>query len=213
MIPQQPPQPPASAETVSFHFERPGAPIPSFTLTVQPDGTTVYRVSYPPDVPKYSPYAATLRAQPNTEVTMNVALSLGSVQALFEQLRSTAGFARGCASRAKNIASTGKKTIAYAGATCTYDYADDKTIVALTHAFEGIAFTLDEGRKLDMKHRYDRLALDPETEFLVEAVQRGDAVDLALIAPTLRSLADDPQVLERVRTRAANLLAIAIPKP
>jgi len=212
MIPQQPPQPPASAEAVSFQFERPGAPIPSFTLMVQPDGNAVYRVSYPPEVPKYSPYAATLRAQPNTEVTMNVSLTPRTVQALFDEIRSTDGFAHGCASRAKNIASTGKKTISYRGATCTYDYADDKTIVALTRNFEGIAFTLDEGRKLDLKHRYDRLALDPETEYLVEAVQRGEAVDLSLIAPTLRSLADDPQVLERVRTRAANLLAIAIPK-
>jgi hypothetical protein len=213
MIPQQPPQPPAPAETVSFHFERPGAPLPSFTLTVQPDGNAVYRVSYPPEVPKYSPYAETLRAQPNTEVTMNVALATATAQALFDRVRSTNGFARGCASRAKNIASTGNKTIAYAGATCTYDYADDKTIVALTRTFEGIAFTLDEGRKLELKHRYDRLALDPETQYLIEAVQRGDAVELALIAPTLRSLADDPQVLERVRTRAANLLAQTAPKP
>jgi len=212
LIPRQPPPP--AAEAVTFHFERPGAPIPTFTLTVHPDGTALYQVSYPPEIPKYSPYAATLAAQPNTEVVMNVVLTPATTAALFDQVRSTNGFARGCASRAKNIASTGKKTLTYGTASCTYDYADDKTIVALTRTFEGIAFTLDEGRKLDIKHRYDRLALDPETEFLVESYKRGDAVELAAIAPTLRSLADDPQVLERVRARAATLLAQAVkPQP
>jgi hypothetical protein len=209
MIPyQQPPAPPAR-ETLTFQFVRPGLPVPEFTLSVQPDGTAVYQASYAPVVPKYSPYAATLRAQPNTEVTTQVTLTPATTAALFDEARSTNGFAKGCASRAKNIASTGKKTLTLGAASCTYDYAEDKTIVALTRTFEAIANTLDLGRKLAIEHRFDRLALDPEIQYLAEASQRGDAVELATIAPTLRAIAEDPQVLERVRTRAANLLAQA----
>jgi hypothetical protein len=205
--------PPPSTEVLTFHFERPGVPVPRFTLTVHSDGTAVYQASYRPEVPKYSPYAATIAAQPDTEVTTNVTLTPATTTKLFDEVRSTKNFAAGCASKAKNIASSGKKTLTYTAqantATCSYDYTEDKTLYAVTNTFEAIAFTLDEGRKLETKHRYDRLALDPETEYLVNAVRDGNAVELALIAPTLRSLADDPQVLERVRTRAANLLAQA----
>ncbi len=203
-VPQQPPTPP---ETITFHFERPGLPVPVFTLAVHADGTGVYQASYRPEVPKYSPYAATIAAQPNTEVTTGITLTPATTSKLFEEVRATNNFAHGCASKARNIASSGKKTLTYNSASCAYDYSEDKTIVALTNTFEAIALTLDEGRKLELKHRYDRLALDPETEYLVSAVRDGNAVEVALIAPTLRSLVDDPQVLERVRTRAAALLA------
>jgi hypothetical protein len=206
-------QPTPSAETITFHFERQGLPVPIFTLTVHSDGTALYQAAYRPEVPKYSPYAASMAAQPNTEVTTNVTLTPATTSRLFEQVRSTHQFARGCASKAKNIASSGKKVLSYlAGtesATCAYDYTEDKTIATLTNSFEAIAFTLDEGRKLVSLHRYDRLGLDPESEYLMKAARDGSAMELSLIAPTLQALVDDPQVLERVRVRAAQLLAQA----
>jgi hypothetical protein len=209
----QQPAPPPPPETITFHFERAGLPVPVFTLTVHTDGTAVYQASYRPEVPKYSPYAATIAAQPSHEVTTDVTLTPATTAKLFGELRGDRNFPNGCASRAKNIASSGKKTLNYTGqagaSTCTYDYTEDKTIAALTATFEAIAFTLDVGRKLEIEHRYDRLALDPETEYLVEAVRNGNAVELSTIAATLRSLADDPQVLERVRARAVRLLAQA----
>ena len=199
--------PPKTSETIAFHYERPGVPVPLFTLTVHTDGSALYQASYRPEIPKYSPYAATLAAQPNKEVSTSVTLTAATTARLFEQARSTHNFATGCASKAKNIASSGKKTLTYETASCSYDYTEDRTIVALTNTFESIALTLDEGRKLETEHRYDRLALDAETEFLVREVRSGDATELSIIAPTLRSLVDDPEVLERVRTRASNLLA------
>ena len=45
---------------------------------------------------------------------------------------------------------------------CVYNYSDNKNVALLTDTFLGIAFTLDEGRKLDFLHRYDRLGLDAE---------------------------------------------------
>ena len=203
--------PAPAAESVVFRFDRGNAPVPQFTLTVQRDGAAVYQVAYPPEIPKYSPYAATLAAQPRTTATMNVKLTAATTAKIFERVQSTNGFKEPCASKAKNIADTGTKTLTYVSAagqaSCTYNYSDEKTIVALTSTFQGIALTLDEGRKIEQKHRYDRLALDPETEYLAEAVKQGYAVEIAVIAPALQSLVDDPQVLERVRTRAANLLA------
>ncbi len=208
---------PAAPESLSFRLSRPGAPIPSYSLTVQSDGSTVYQVSYPPEVPKYSPYVDTIQALPNIDVTMNVNLTPATTAKLFELARATGGFRSGCESKAKHIANSGAKTLTYTSsagaATCTFNFSEDKNVVALLTTFTGIAYTLDAGRQLELKHRYDRLALDPETENLVTAVRQGSALELSTIAPALRALVDDPQVLERVRNRAANLLALAATSP
>ncbi len=208
-LPQDVPAKAASGDQVSFKFERAGNYIPNYTLTVREDGSAVYQVSYPPEVPKYSPYAATIKAQPNTEITMKVTLAPSTVGTLFERVKSTDGFRGGCASKAKNIADTGTKTLTYGTATCVYNYTEDKTIQAITQTFMGLSCTLDAGRKIEREHKYDRLALDPETENLVKAVKNGMASGIEAIAPALQGLADDPQVLERVRARAVTLLAAA----
>lgn len=208
-----PMQAPPAQRSIAFHYERSGMAVPRFTLTVRADGSAIYQATYTSEASPYSPYAATQRPQPNTEATTEVTLTPATTARLFDAVRATRNFADGCASKAKNIASSGKKSLTYTAgpetASCAYDYTEDKTIVQLTDTFEAIAFTLDEGRKLEHEHRYDRLALDAETQNLVGAVQSGAAVEIAPIAPILRSLADDPQVLERVRSRAATLLAQA----
>jgi hypothetical protein len=115
-----------------------------------------------------------------------------------------------CASKARNVADTGKKTLTYNGldatTSCTYNYSENKNVETLTELFFGLAETLDEGRKLDFLHRYDRLGLDAALEFLAQEVSAGRALDIGIIAPSLRSLAADPNVMERVRNRAATLL-------
>ena len=104
------------------------------------------------------------------------------------------GLARGlkqfqveCASKAKNVASSGAKTLTYRAAaggetSCAYDYSENKDVEALTAIFEGIAETMDEGRRLDYLHRYDRLGLDAATEFLAKEVAAGHALEVGTIA-------------------------------
>jgi hypothetical protein len=214
LLPVMAQQPAAAPETLSFSIDHGGVPLPSFTLTVHPDGSAVYQVSYPPEPTRYSPYAAPVATQPNTNVTLNIQLSHTGTAALFDHARATNGFAGGCNSKAKNIANTGKKTLTYTAAetpgSCVYNYSEDKNVAYLTDSFLAIAYTLDEGRRLEMKHRYDRLALDPESDALVNAAKRGEASEFGTIAQILQALVDDPQVLERVRKRAANLLAQAV---
>jgi hypothetical protein len=70
----------------------------------------------------------------------------------------------------------------------------------------GIAYTLDEGRRLEFLHRYDRLGLDAEMITLSQEVDAGRALELGTIAPTLAAIADDTAVLQRVRLRATRML-------
>lgn len=210
---QQPVLPPNEGvpATVSYNLDRSGTPLSTFTLTMHTDGSATYAVSIPPEVPRYSPYAATLAAQPNTQLSTAFTLPPATTMILFQRIQSAAGNHTRCASKLKNIAKTGVKTLTYnpAGApgwSCTYDYTDEKNIAALNATFQGLAVTLDEGRKLEQKHRFDRLALDPEIQFLADALKNGQAVEVGIIAPALHSLIDDPEVLERVRVRATSLL-------
>ena len=74
----------------------------------------------------------------------------------------------------------------------------------LTDLFYGIAYTMDVGRKLDFEHRFDRLGLDAEMISLEQAVKEKHALELGNIAPTLQKLASDPEMMQRVQTRAGS---------
>jgi len=197
--------------TVTFHFENAGLPVPVYDLTVHEDGKATYAATYTGPSPEASRYGPSYVAAPvSTQVTKEIMLSGSTTAQIFEHVRSTEHFRDGCESKAKNIAHTGVKTISYSGpdgtAQCTFNFSEIKAVTALTGTLEGIANTLDEGRRLELKHKYDRLGLDQEMGLLIDAIHEGRAVEVATIAPVLQSLRDDPQVMERVRKRAAGLL-------
>lgn len=196
----------AGGGSVSFAFERPGLPVPSFLLRVEEDGTGVYRG------------LGTLRAArpgvsdgPQQPFEQPVTVSGASVAKVFAAARELKLFNTNCNSKGKNLANTGRKTLTYTGpdgtGACTYNYSDLKSVTELTALFLGMAETMDEGRELDRLHRYDRLGLDAAIQQLGEQVAAGRALEIQNIAQTLRSIAGDPDVILRARTRANALLA------
>ena len=199
---------PATDQVLSFHFERAGLPVPVYTFTLHADGSGTYAATYISSTPtsKYSPYAA---AAVPEEISRRFTLSPKTTSALFERVRS-ADHLKNCESKVKNIANTGAKTITYTGpegsAHCTYNYTENKSVAAMTETFQGIAETLDEGRKIEQTHRFDRLGLDHELSLLADSVREGRALEVETIAQVLQSLVDDSQVMDRVRKRAAGLL-------
>ena len=136
-------------------------------------------------------------------------VSPATARKIFTLARDLKQFNFPCPSKAKNIADTGKKTLTYNGveatSSCTYNYSENKNVQALTEIFQGIAETMNEGRKLDYLHRYDRLGLDAEITYLAQEVTAGRALELGAITESLRSIAADAEVIERVRTRANSL--------
>ncbi|MBN9617867.1 MAG: hypothetical protein BGO25_01150 [Acidobacteriales bacterium 59-55] len=205
----QPPAVAAAAATpaeVSFHIERPGLPVPKFTLHVREDGTGSYRaeeVEGPSD-------RGTVRYASAKQIDRTLNLTPVTVAKIFKAARELKYFDMDCASKAKNIANTGEKTLSYTGTdgkgSCVYNYSENKQIKMLTDDFLAIAETMDEGRRLAYLHRYDRLGLDAETIALEQAATAGRAIEFGTIAPVLSSIAGDPAVMERVRLRVAKLL-------
>ena len=204
-------QHPAATPTkaVRFDFDRPGMPVPKYSLTISADGSAKYEGVA---VPASSHVDASLPAQPFAVPANRAVISNATLHKVFSLAKSAKYFNTACASKAKNIADTGNKTLTYTGSdgagTCTYNYSENTNVEALTEIFQGIAETMDEGRQLDYLQRYDRLGLDAAIAFLAQEVTEGRALELGTIAPTLHSLADDAQVMDRVRARANTLLGL-----
>ena len=191
---------------VSFAFERVGLAVPSFTLTISEDGHGIYKGR---QVSSATNSATALTSA--DEFDRKFPVSAETVRKIFGLADRLHRFNVPCASKAKNIADTGKKTLTFSGpdgaTSCTYNFTENKDVQSLTDVFQGIAETLDQGRSLDHLHRYDRLGLDAALEFLTQEVTAGHALEIGTIETSLRSIAGDADVMQRVRTRANALLA------
>ena len=194
----------SSLPHVSFSFDRKGVPVPTYRFIVNQDATGSYQGQ---EIPRSSGGPAEL---PPQSFRSPFSLSPATTARIFSLARQLKYFNIPCASKAKNVADTGTKILAYTGrdgsGSCTYNYTENKDVQALTEIFQGIAETMDEGRELDRLHRYDRLGLDAAMTFLVQEVSAGHALEVGTIAASLRSITADPDVMERVRTRAGALL-------
>jgi hypothetical protein len=191
---------------VSFQFERAGLPVPRFTVQVREDGTGSYQADVAEDVS----YGASMGVEAGKQLERTMTLTPATVAKIFKMARELDRFDIACASKAKGIADMGKKTLSYVGAdgrgSCVYNYSENKSVTMLGNTFLGIAFTMDEGRRLEFLHRYDRLGLDAEMNTLAQDVEAGHALELGTIVPTLTAIANDMAVMQRVRLRAAKML-------
>ncbi|MCU1321354.1 MAG: hypothetical protein JWM43_1003 [Acidobacteriaceae bacterium] len=192
--------------TVTYQFDRTGLPVPRFTLVIHEDGTGTYHAE---EVERRSADSA-LQQVSLKVIDRPLTVSAETATKVFAAARALKFFDIFCGTKAKNIADTGKKTLSYKGSdgtgSCVYNYSDDKSVMALTDSFYAIAYTMDVGRRLDFERRFDRLGLDAELISLEKAAQDKNALELGNIAPTLRVLAGDGELMQRVRTRAGKLL-------
>ena len=207
----QPPKPAPDASTmtkpeVSFQFERPGLSVPRYTLEIWEDGTGRYQA----DQAEMPATANSSRGQAAQHIDRTINLSKDTVTKVFKAARAANYFNVDCASKAKNIANTGNKTLKYSGTdgsgTCTYNYSENKTVDSLTSTMIAIAYTIDEGRRFDFLHRYDRLGLDAEMISFAQEVDAGRALELGTISPSLAAIVDDMAVIQRVRLKAQKML-------
>jgi hypothetical protein len=196
-------QPPA---TVTFHFEDPRMQPAKYTLTLHEDGTGHFHAegaaTNPDDV----------AALPNEGQDRPIQVTAATTERVFAIARAKKFFDIACEGGDAHLAFTGKKLLGYQGADghggCTYNYSKDQKIQWLTTEMQGIAATLEEGRRLQIEHEHGRLSLDAELETLEQMAQNGQALELGNIAPELIAIVKDDAVLQRAQKRARHLLAI-----
>lgn len=192
-----------ASELVRFHFERPGVEVPVYTVALNADGTGTYSeetgsMKAPESAAEGETAARSSTIHVSTAVLDKLLKAKGSVGE------------KGCETRLKHIANTGRKTVTYSDKgtplTCTFNFSDAPALNEVAATFIALAETLQAGERLAAKHRFDRLGLDPEMQSLVEEVRAGRAIEVGNIGPVLRSIADDDRVIDRVRRSAARLL-------
>jgi hypothetical protein len=131
---------------------------------------------------------------------------------VFQTAHREKNFNADCESHMK-VAFQGRKRLTYRGpdgtGTCAFNYSKDKEIQGLGESLIAVATAIVEGARLETLLQHDRLGLDKEMDYLVEAAGDGRIQQICTIRGILEKLAGDPEVMDRVRKRARILLARA----
>jgi hypothetical protein len=174
-------------------------------ITVQSSGSARY-VSRNPFTPPDQTGA-------DPDYLLDFTLSSRNQKKLFDNAREANYFNGDFSYKKHAVASTGKKILTYSDPvrhfSTTYDYSENKAIEEITNLFSGISNTIEHGRKLVYLHRFDKLGLEDELKGMEDAAESHNLAELQIIAPTLKSIADDATVLNIARRRAKKLLAKA----
>jgi hypothetical protein len=193
-----------SAAQIVFTFDHPQLQPSHYTMTIDETGAGRF-------VSKPGPVSDGNDGVSPTPVDRPIVLDDPLRAELFRYARAHSYFATRCTTDQTTLAFTGNKTYAYTGpdgnGSCTFVWAADPALQRLTDELGSVAFTLEEGRRLDVEVRHDRLGLDAELEALQDAVKDRRASGLPNIADELHAIADNEQVMERARKRALSLLA------
>lgn len=190
--------------TIVVDFTNPALSPSHWTLTLHPDGSGHFRSEMG------KPPAGGLQQIDTPNVDRDVQLSPQFAARVFTLARRHNRFDEGCESRLK-VAFQGWKKLSYSGpdgsGSCTFNYSKDKEIEELGDNMGAVAQTILEGERLETLLAHDRLGLDREMEYLVDAATNGRAQQICAIRDILSRLVADDEVMDRVRKRARMLLA------
>lgn len=187
-------------------FSNPGLTPSHWTLTLHPDGSGHFRSQ------RDSAPVKPLQEMNAPSMDRDIRLSPEFTQRVFRTVQQHKWSGEECESHLK-VAFQGWKKISYSGpeghGVCEFNYSKDKEMQALGDSLVAVAGTIQEGARLEMLLSHDRLGLDREMEYLIEAVGDGRVQQVCVIQGILERLAEDDGVMERVRKRARMLLAKA----
>jgi hypothetical protein len=196
----------AAGAQVVFTYDNPKLQPAKYSFVIFENGSGHFQSqpggSPPLDTASYHPLP---QSQDRT-----VQISKPVLDKIFSTARGQKYFAIACEDAKLKVAFQGTKQLSYQGpdgkGSCIYNWSKIASIQKVTAIFESIAFTLEEGRRLDLEHKHDRLALDPELTALFQASEDGRAMEMGNIQPVLQEIINDESVLDRVRSRARKLL-------
>jgi hypothetical protein len=198
--------PSATSAVFVADFSNPAVSPSHWTLTLHRDGSGHFHSE------RGNPPVGELEEMDAPDLDREVQLSPDFTARIFQAAQRHNWFNQNCESHLK-VAFQGWKKLSYSGpeghGSCTFNYSQDKDIQALGDSLIGVAETLREGARLEMLLLHDRLGLDREMEYLTDGAKDGRMRQICVIREILERLAGDPEVLDRVRKRARELLARA----
>ncbi|HEX2329855.1 MAG TPA: hypothetical protein VHN74_14100 [Candidatus Angelobacter sp.] len=176
-----------------------------YTFTVKSGGTATYVSRNPTRAPEDG-------SEKDPDYQLEFTLSPNTRDKIFK-LAQEANYFDGNFDFTKHaVASTGRKTLSYADQSrhfqTVFNHSENKPVQELAQLFLAISNTIESGRKLQFKHKYDKLGLESELQGMETAAEGGNLAEIQLIAPTLQKIADDSSVLNIARKRAKHLLGM-----
>jgi len=193
----------ADPATVTFSLDFPNSDPEHYSISVNSDGHARYECSA-----KISPESEDRQAY---QTEFDVASS--NRGRIFDLAAQAHHFSKKVDSGNTKLAFTGAKKLVYHDAqetnTAEYNYSSMPAVQQLTILFQGIASTLEYGRKLTYYHRYQKLALDEELKQMESQARNNQLVELQAVEPVLKQLYDDTSVMHVVRARAERLMEMA----
>lgn len=189
--------------TATFSLDFPNADPPHYSIAVSADGRAAYQ------------------SDPSSEASTGVpyiyrfTLSTENLHKIFNAAKQLKYFNQDFEYRKGKVAFTGNKTLAYKDGDrdfrSSYNWSANNTVEQLTDLFEGIAETMEFGRRLTYYHAHDKLGLDAELKRIQEMAKDRQLSEIQAITPILKSIADDANVLNISRRRAEALLSSVQP--
>ncbi len=194
------PAPAPAQGSVRFSFDwSQGIPWEKYTIDVAADGKSHFDGTPHPDA-----------ANDTDPVQQDFTISDANRRKLFELAQKLNYFHGDFDSHLKHIARTGTKTLQYQSPEITgstsFNWSQNPDVDWLARFFGGIATTIDFGRRLEFQYRFDKLGMDQLLKELEDLQASHGAEELEIIAPILRKIAADPNLMNISRESAHKLL-------
>jgi len=190
----------ADPATVSFSLDFPGSDPEHYVISVQSDGKAHYecRGRISKDSDETENYTAEFTFSDATRASI---FNLAAQAHYFSGKIDTGN---------KKLAFTGAKKLSYKDgqreSTAEYNYSPVPAVQQLTTLFQGVASTLEFGRRLAHYHRYQKLALDDELKRMEAQARSGQLSEVSAVKPILQEIYDDSSVINVVRARAQRIM-------
>ena len=188
----------ATPPIVVFSQAWPDAMPPYYSVAIDSTGRTTY-------------YSAPKSANSGDPYTTKFTLSPEAQKRVFDLARQLKFFQGNFEYKKSKIAFTGTKTLYFVNGKeehqTSYNWSDNLAIQQLTKLFQDISETVEIGRVISEKYRFDKLGVDAEMKKLEQASKDDRVAELQAIQPILTRIANDTGMMNITRRRADALLA------
>jgi hypothetical protein len=197
----------ADAATITFSLDFPSSDPEHYTISVQSEGKAHYECRG--------------RISPASDETENYTTDFTFTEAtrsrIFDLAAQAHYFSGKIDTGNKKLAFTGAKKLSYKDAqresSADYNYSPVPAVQQLTTLFQGVASTMEFGRRLAHYHQYQKLALDDELKRMETQARSGQLSELPAVKPILQEIYDDTSVINVVRARAQRIMEMGAAPP
>ena len=194
----------AAPAAVTFTIDFPTSQPEHYSIRVQSDGLARYQSKG-----RRSPDSDETDSEEDS-FDLDFTVAAETRQRIFELAAKAGYFQKDVDSHHKDLAFTGKKTLAYKDARrsgeATYNYSLKPAVQDMTSLMQSLSATLEFGHRLQYDHQYQKLALDEELKRMENLARNHELIEVAAIQPILDQIIADQSVINVTRARAERLL-------